>query len=134
MNALNYSSALVIWDPAVLSTLCVFCDQVSLPASGPLPGGVQLHPSMLDDALFAVPDVLDYRASLEGEGDRLRLALQVELLRSGAAAALVEAVSGIAAVRACIEAGSMATPRVETVGRGMLPPRGRAKRVIADSR
>ena len=100
----------------------------------PLPGGVQLHPSMLDDALFAVPDVLDYRASLEGEGDRLRLALQVELLRSGAAAALVEAVSGIAAVRACIEAGSMATPRVETVGRGMLPPRGRAKRVIADSR
>lgn len=34
MNSVNYNSGLIIWDPAYLATLCVFYDQVLLPASG----------------------------------------------------------------------------------------------------
>lgn len=34
MNSVSYNSGLIIWDPAYLTTLCVFYDQVLLPASG----------------------------------------------------------------------------------------------------
>lgn len=45
-----------------------------------LKGGEQIDPSVFDDALFEVPEVIDYRARLTRESGKDRLQFEVELL------------------------------------------------------
>lgn len=65
-----------------------------------LGGGVRLPMGSLDEALFAVPGLLDYRAALHGEHGRQRLELRVQAAEGGRPTLAAQVTRAVAAVPA----------------------------------
>ena len=98
--------------------------------------GQEICPAMFDDALYSMPNIIDYQSLLLKEGDKERLALKVEVtgIWGKAQEEIAKAVFDIPLIRENIEAGSMKEPEIEIVAQGMLKRKGRSKKLIVDKR
>ncbi len=94
--------------------------------------GGELYPSLLDEAIFRVREVIDWRASLVGAEDPKTLHIQVELVdgawtkRTGVRKAVLQ----VDSVREAVESGELRLV-VELLPSGSLIRTSRAKKLIA---
>ena len=98
--------------------------------------GQELYPSLLDDVLYEIPDLVDYRIFLskDGDGDCLTCRVEVLVPGTGIKDRLVEALLTVPPIRKSVDARLLAEPRIELVELGSLRREGRAKqRIIIDS-
>lgn len=101
-----------------------------------LPEGGLLTMADLDEALFPIEALLDFRAAITREGEKDRLHIEAYIkgdLREELAEAVRGAVQSIPAVRAGSERGLLLLSADVGAG-GAAPPRGTAKRAIDDRR
>jgi phenylacetate-CoA ligase len=98
--------------------------------------GDELYPSMFDDILFNIPDIVDYQVTLGKEGDMDVLLLKVELTRESGdiREAISKAIQSHAPIQSNVQASRMALPRVELVPQGTLMRFSTAKKLIIDGR
>jgi phenylacetate-CoA ligase len=96
----------------------------------------EIYPAIFDELIFGVPEVIDYQLTLGEEGDKDILLFQVETTREShhISESIIKTVLGHPLIRKNIEAGRMALPRAELVGRGALRRMTRAKKLIIDGR
>lgn len=101
-----------------------------------LASGAEIYPAMFDDALYGIPDIIDYQSSLIREGDKERLVFNVELTGKWATAEeeITKAVLNIPLIRNNVEVNLMTEPKIELMDQGMLKRKGRAKKLILDER
>ncbi len=94
--------------------------------------GIELYPSLLDDAIFRVPEVVDWRASLVGTQCPKTLHIQVELLDSAwtKETGIDKAVLQVDSVRDAVESGELRLA-IESLPGGSLVRTSRAKKLIA---
>ncbi len=97
----------------------------------------KIYTSLLDEALYRIPDLVDYRVFLSREDGRDSMLCKVEILGNGDK--IKERVTGqlltIPSVRNSIESHLLNQPEVEIVERGVLRRGGRSlKRRIKDNR
>ncbi|MFO8101126.1 MAG: AMP-binding protein [Dehalococcoidia bacterium] len=99
--------------------------------------GEQIYTSLFDEALYQIPELIDYRVFISRDGDIDLMNCMVEVLGKPPdieERVLKEALT-IPAVRKSVEAGLLAQPTVELVERGVLRRGGRRmKRRIVDQR
>ncbi len=98
--------------------------------------GDEIYPSMFDDVLHRLPNIIDYQPTLIREGDKERITIKVEVMEKGAKVRreIARAVREIAPIEKNIRANLMTEPEIELVDQGMLRRGGRTKRLIIDSR
>jgi len=99
--------------------------------------GEQIYTSLLDEALYEIPELIDYRVFISRDGDTDFMNCKVEVLGepSDIEERMLQQLLAIPPVRRCVKAGLLAQPTVELVGRGILRRGGRRmKRRIVDNR
>ena len=98
--------------------------------------GDEVYPSMFDDALFTIPEVIDYQPVLVRYGSKENLSFKIEVTRGGTKVerGIIRKLLSISVINRNIEYGAMTEPRVELVEQGTLKRRGRTKKLIADER
>lgn len=96
--------------------------------------GGELYPTLFDDALYKMADVIDYDVTLERMEQKVRLSLVVEVLdlKETLREEMTRELLGISVVRKEVEAGRMSIPVVEMVSPGHLGRSGRAKKLILE--
>lgn len=100
-------------------------------------GGDEIYPSLFDEALYAIPDIVDYQVTLTREKNKDCINLEVEVIKDNAdeiKKAITEAVLSIPSVLKNIEHNKMVEPKVELLGQRALKRVGRTKRLIEDKR
>jgi phenylacetate-CoA ligase len=100
-----------------------------------LSSGDTIYPSMLDDALYEIPGLIDYRAELMSQEGKSRLSVEAEMQspdERGLQSIRMKLVS-VPAIAASIAAGCMAEPKTSLAPIGALRPVGREKRFIVVS-
>ncbi|MBN2123596.1 MAG: hypothetical protein JW821_04850, partial [Deltaproteobacteria bacterium] len=123
--------------PCGASTLLKF-GKVSrrLESQARIGGGDAVYFSLFDDAVYSVPEVVDYGievGSLEGLS---ALTFTVEVTRFGGDVkeSIQQALLRSPFITRNLKNHSIARPRVELVALGAFKPGGRAKKMIVDSR
>lgn len=98
--------------------------------------GDVIYPSMLDDALHGIPDIVDYRVSLgkHGNWDQLHFTIEMGTIQEDTEERVRERLIGVPVIGKNIRDGKMAEPELAFVKLGELPKSGRAKKLIADTR
>jgi phenylacetate-CoA ligase len=97
----------------------------------------KIYTSLFDEALYQIPDLVDYRVFISRENGKDSLICKVEVLESGAKIGkqVARQMLTIPPIRKSIEAGFLTQPEIETVDRGVLRRGGRSiKRRIVDNR
>jgi len=98
--------------------------------------GDEIYPSLFDELLYQIPEVVDYRATLSRNNGKDNLAFVVEVTRTGDD--LHQEIRGLLStlplLQRNISAGKMTEPSLELVGLGELKRGGRAKKMIVDNR
>jgi len=107
-----------------------------LEAIAKIGGGDDIYPSLFDDVLFAVDEVIDYQLTLGKDEGRDNLLFKVEVTTESEAVRneIYRALSGHPTVRKNLATNRMAPPRAELVGKGTLTRLTRAKKLIIDRR
>jgi len=98
----------------------------------PLDSGDVLYPSMLDDALYEIPGLVDYRAVLLQEEGKSRLKVEAEM-RSPDCTALQHIRSRLASIPGIargIASGKLAEPEAAFADPDELRAAGREKKLI----
>ena len=98
--------------------------------------GDEIYPAMFDEALYAIPDIVGYEVSVNKDGAKDRLALQVEIARHEEAVReqVRKAILKVPPVQKNVKMGKMIIPEVELVTPGSLQKSTRAKKLIIDRR
>ncbi len=98
--------------------------------------GERLYPSLFDDILFEIPNLVDYQAVLEKCENEERLSVRVEMAGQGEdfAAEIVRRLLSAPAISRSVACGAMGPPRVQVVSPGALKSESRAKKLIVDRR
>ncbi len=99
--------------------------------------GEKIYTSLVDEALYEIPELIDYRVFISGDGDMDLLNCKVEVLGkpSDIEERVLQKLIAISPVRKSVESGLLARPTVELVERGVLRRGGRRmKRRIVDER
>ncbi len=98
--------------------------------------GDEIYPTYFDDALFEVPDLIDYQVTIAGEENKDRLDFKVEMISTAetSASEIKRRLLSAPIVARNIAAGRMVAPRVDIVGWEALKSVGRAKKMIVDRR
>ncbi len=98
--------------------------------------GDEIYPSMFDELIFSVPEVIDYQLTLSKEGDRDILLITAEVTREGQdiGEAISKTVLSHPLIGKNIKDSRMALPKVELVSQGTLKRMTRAKKLIVDER
>jgi phenylacetate-CoA ligase len=101
-----------------------------------LGNGVEMYPTLFDDLLFGIPDLIDYQVTLLRHAgmDLLRFRIEMQGKRAGAHERIRRSLLSAPAVAGNIASGSMSEPDIELFGRGALKASGRAKKLIVDRR
>ncbi len=99
-------------------------------------GGDEIYPSMFDELLYQIPQVVDYRVTLSQADGKDELAFVVEVTQTGDD--LHQEIRGLLStlplLQGNISAGKMTELRLDLVGLGELKRGGRAKKMIVDNR
>ncbi len=98
--------------------------------------GDAIYPSLFDELLYRIPQVVDYRVTLSRANGRDTLAFVVEVTQVGddLHREIRGLLSTLPVMRGNIRAGKMTEPSLELVGLGELKRGGRAKKMIIDNR
>ena len=99
--------------------------------------GEKIYTSLLDEALYQIPELIDYRVFISRDGDTDSMNCKVEVMGepSDIEGRMLQQLLAVPSVRRCVEAGSLAQPTIELVERGVLRRGGRRmKRRIVDQR
>jgi phenylacetate-CoA ligase len=101
-----------------------------------LGNGSELYPTLIDERLCALGEVLDYTAKLSRENFRERLELTVEVEEGSRElqGRIQTALHQIPALANSMSEGCMDAPVIRMVPRGHLKPAERAKKLILDAR
>lgn len=96
--------------------------------------GDEIYIALFDEAVYTVPEVIDYRVILEKDGKKESLIIKAEVTRKGKRVEenIYNAMLKIPQVRGNIDAGRMTEPKVELAKRGTLKRKGREKRTIEE--
>ena len=97
----------------------------------------KIYTSMFDEALYQIPDLVDYRIFLSGDNGRDKMRCKVEILGDGNSIheRVTSQLMTIPPVRKCVAANLLCPPEIEIVARGTLRRGGRSlKRRIVDQR
>jgi phenylacetate-coenzyme A ligase PaaK-like adenylate-forming protein len=97
----------------------------------------KIYTSLFDEALYKIPELVDYRIFLSRNTERDSMLCKVETLGKGDG--IADRVTGqlltIQPIAGSIEAGLMTRPEIEVVAQGVLRRGGRSlKRRIVDNR
>lgn len=98
--------------------------------------GDEVYPSLFDDALYQIPEIVDYQATLKKveNKDNLILVVEVTKLKDEIKVEIRKRLLELAIIEKNISIGKMTQPEIKLVGLGELKRIGRAKRMILDSR
>lgn len=96
----------------------------------------RIYPSLFDDVLYALPEVIDFDVRVRRSDGRDLLSFLVEVTEApdGLDRQIFRILTGQTCIAACIASGSLAEPEIRIVGRGALSRSGRAKKKIIDER
>ena len=96
----------------------------------------EIYPAMFDEAIFSIPEVIDYQVTVGKVGDRDTLFFKAEVTREGKDIyeAINKAVLSHPLIPKNVQTNKMALPRIELVPQGTLRRLTRAKKVIIDER
>jgi phenylacetate-CoA ligase len=97
-----------------------------------LSSGDHLYPSMLDDALYQIPGLVDYQAVLIQHGDKSNLKVEAEMqwTEGSALQRIRYKLASIPAVARSIASGIMAEPEIAIAAPGKLRSGGREKKLL----
>ncbi len=99
--------------------------------------GEEIYTSLFDEALYQIPELIDYRIFIEKNGAADTLICKAEVLGddSGIEERILQYLLTIEPVQRCMDSGSMVQPSIEIVERGVLRRGGRRmKRRVVDDR
>ncbi len=98
--------------------------------------GDEIYPSLFDELLHQVPQVVDYQVTLSQANGKDNLAFVVEVtqIADDIEQRIYQVLLDSALIQRNISAGRMAEPKLELVGPGELKRSGRAKKMIIDDR
>lgn len=98
--------------------------------------GEEIYPSLFDDWLYQLPQVIDYQVTLSRADGKDSLDLVIEATEVGDSLhqTITSLLSNWPLLQRHISAGRINQPRVELVGLGGLRRGGRAKKMIVDNR
>ena len=98
--------------------------------------GDQIYPSLFDELLYQIPQVVDYQVTLSrADGkDNLAFVAEVTQMGNGIEQKIKEVLLSFPLIQRNISAGRMTEPKLELVGLGELKRSGRAKKMIVDNR
>lgn len=101
-----------------------------------LSGGAEIYPSLFNELLFTVPEVVDYQLSLGREGGKDKLRFKIEIVERGETVQkrIPQLLAGYPVIHNSVARGIMAPPEVELVELGALVRMSRAKKMIKDER
>ena len=94
--------------------------------------GDEIYPAIFDEALYAIPNIVDYEVSIKYDRGKHSLFFQVEINKKEERIAeeVREAILEIPAVKKNIKIGKMTIPTIELVNLGSLKKNTRAKKLI----
>jgi len=98
--------------------------------------GDEIYPAMFDEALYAIPDIVDYEVSVDKDGTKDRLTFQVEIDRKDVVVKELvrEAILKVPPIQKNVKMGKMTIPEIELVSPGSLQKSTQAKKLIKDRR
>jgi len=98
--------------------------------------GSEIYPSLFDDLVFTLPEVVDYQLSLGKENGKDKLRFKIEVIERNKTVQqrISQLLAGYPIIRTNVTQGVMAPPEVELVERGALVRMSRAKKMIIDER
>lgn len=98
--------------------------------------GDEIYPSLFDDLLYNIPEVIDYQVSLGRTGGKDCLAFRVEVIRPGndIEEKIKKILTDFSLIQKNINTGRMTDLELDVVGIGELRHSGSAKKMIVDSR
>jgi len=98
--------------------------------------GDEIYPSLFDEVLYEMPEVVDYQVNLNrlSGKDSLSFIVEVTQVNDRVKEEVRKKLSSPPVVETNISAGRMTESKVELVGLGGLKRSGRAKKLIADNR
>ncbi len=101
-----------------------------------LGNGMEMYPTLFDDLLFSIADIIEYRVKLLRYGDKDRLDFTIETRRASEdlLAEINRKLRSEPIIAKNRASGSMIEPQVELVGMGILKTADRAKKMIVDCR
>jgi phenylacetate-CoA ligase len=101
-----------------------------------LDSGTEIYPSLFDDLLFTVPEIVDYQLNVGKEDGKDKLRFKIELIERSKTVQqrILQLLAGCPIIRKDISHNMMAAPEVELVKLGALIPMSRAKKMIMDKR
>jgi phenylacetate-CoA ligase len=97
-----------------------------------LDGGDEIYPSLLDDALFQIPELLDYQVILTRHEGKERLDFKVEIISADALPAIHTNLLSLPVISGNIAAGRMIEPSILPFPPGALQSVSRAKKLIVN--
>ncbi len=101
-----------------------------------LSGGAEIYPSLFDELLFTIPEIIDYQLSLGKKDGKDALSFTIEVIERGERVQqrILRLLAEYPVIRENVTQGGMAPPDVELVNRGALLSMSRAKKMILDER
>jgi phenylacetate-CoA ligase len=101
-----------------------------------LEGGVEIYPSLFDDLLFTLTEIVDYQLNLGKEDGKDKLRFKIEVIERSETVQqrIVQLLAGYPIIRKNVTQGIMAPPEVELAERGALIRMTRTKKMIIDER
>lgn len=98
--------------------------------------GDELYPSMFDELIFSIPDIIDYQLTLGKEGNMDALFFKVEITKESGdiCETISKAILSCAPIQKNVQANKMALPKIEFVTQGTLMRLTRPKKLIVDER
>jgi phenylacetate-CoA ligase len=98
--------------------------------------GDEVYPSLFDELLYQIPQVVDYQVILSRANgkDSLNFVVEVTQIETDIEQKIKETLQGSSLMQRNISAKRMTEPNLELVGLGELRRSGRAKKMIVDNR
>jgi len=98
--------------------------------------GDEVYPTLFDDVLFGIPDLIDYQVVIMQHEGKDLLRFKIEMISEGAeiVSKIKNRLLSTPLMAESIAAGRMLEPTIETVAWGALQSAGRTKKLIVDRR
>jgi len=99
-------------------------------------GDDELYPSVFDELLFSIPDIIDYQVSLTTKEKKDILSFKIAVAREdeNTCHVISEVLSGHPLIKKNLAVNKLALSPIELVGSGTLIRMNRAKKLISDKR
>jgi len=101
-----------------------------------LTGGAEIYPSLFNELLFTVAEIIDYQLTLTKENGRDKLCFKIEATERNEAMRqnVIRLLAAYPVIRENVKQNMMVQPEVELVEQGSLVSMNRAKKMIIDER